>query len=470
MFDSLFKIKINYYVFVALCVLIYISFPSLSMLSYVAIIISLHQFLLVFYSIGFVIPVRYLFGFMMCLQMFIGPVLAYNGLDDFQLSDNKMQIPQIDYFSYTIPAVICFILGLHVYSGKLKGEVIDLKKTVDYIDKHQNLSYIFIVMGFASSIISGFLPNSVVFIFFLFGGFKFVGAFMFVLSSNKAKALPIVVVFTSIILSSLVSAMFHDLIIWLIFLGSVVTIKNKPTMPIKIIAVFLFMILAAVIQLTKENYRKALGEQSQETGLSTFTNAYEENRGSNEYFDSRSLAKNNIRINQGYIVTHIMRTVPARLPFAGGEEMKQILEAAILPRILAPNKLNAGDGEIFMKYTGLVLNKRTSMALSSVGDAYINFGIIGGCIFMFSLGFLYNEVLKAFQRYSKYYPLLILFTPLVFYYPIRPDCELQTILGHLVKSVFLVFVIMQIWKNVFKININENSDPQFKPQIIPTTS
>ncbi len=31
--------------------------------------------------------------------------------------------------------------------------------------------------------------------------------------------------------------------------------------------------------------------------------------------------------------------------------------------------------------------------------------------------FYYNEVLKAFHRYSKYYPVLLLFSPLVFYYP-----------------------------------------------------
>ena len=89
------------------------------------------------------------------------------------------------------------------------------------------------------------------------------------------------------------------------------------------------------------------------------------------------------------------------------------------------------------------------MGLSSVGDAYINFGIFGGCIFMFLLGLFYSEVLNSFKKHSKYYPTLILFVPLVFYYPIRPDCELQTILGHLIKSCFLIFVMIQIWGNRF---------------------
>jgi hypothetical protein len=121
-----------------------------------------------------------------------------------------------------------------------------------------------------------------------------------------------------------------------------------------------------------------------------------------------------------------------------------------LPRIIAPNKLNAGDRTIFMKYSGMHLRPGTSMGLSSLGDAYVNFGIIGGAIFMFFLGLVYSETLNAFNNFSKYYPFLILFTPLIFYYPIRPDCELQTALGHLVKSCMLIYFIVIFWKKDFK--------------------
>jgi hypothetical protein len=93
----------------------------------------------------------------------------------------------------------------------------------------------------------------------------------------------------------------------------------------------------------------------------------------------------------------------------------------------------------------------TSMGLSSVGDAYINFGSIGGSFFMLFYGMFFSEILKAFYQFGKTFPALILLTSLVFYYPIRPDCELQTILGHVIKSCFLIFVMMQIWKHVFKV-------------------
>lgn len=430
-------------------IVLYLLFPEINIFSYLAILISVHHFLLFFYSVGYVIPVRYLFGLLMCLQMLLGPTFAYNGLDKFQIGKNTMQIEQAEYFGYVIPAVICFIIGLHYKCGKLAGEVIERKALANFVDNNPNLPFTFIGVGFISSLIAQFFSQDMAFIFYLFGDFKYIGAFMLILSNKKLKVLPLLLVYGSIIISSLVSAMFHDLLIWLIFLATFFSIKFKPNTWVKTLFTVSFIIFSIVIQLAKGDYRDALGDKGQDIGLVTFTKAYEQSQGDNNLIDFKSLAKNNLRINQGYIITNIMKMVPAQKPFENGEELKLILESAILPRILAPNKLNAGDQKIFIKYTGLQLNRTTSMGLSSIGDGYINFGIIGGCIFMFFLGLFYNQVLKAFHRFSLTFPLLILFTPLVFYYPIRPDCELQTILGHLVKSCFLIFVIFLVWKKEF---------------------
>lgn len=386
----------------------------------------------------------------MCLQLLLGPAFAYNGLDKYQSGRNTMQVSELEYFWYVVPAVICFILGLHITNKRLEGEVLNTERIGDFVDKHNNMPYLMIGIGFVSSLVSALFSTDLAFVFYLLGGFKYIGAFMLVLGKRQMKILPLSLVFGSIIISSLGSAMFHDLITWFIFLAAIVAIKYKPGIGIKAGAVFLFITISVIIQITKSDYRIALGEKGKETGLETFTGAYEQSQYQNDnWIDLNALGKNNLRINQGYIVTNIMRTVPAHVPFANGAELSMILESAILPRIIAPNKLNAGDRTIFMKYTGLQLNKQTSMGLSSVGDGYINFGVTGGCIFMFFLGLLYSEVLKAFRKYSINYPILLLFTPLVFYYPIRPDCELQTILGHLVKSCFLIFVIFLVWKKYF---------------------
>ena len=70
---------------------------------------------------------------------------------------------------------------------------------------------------------------------------------------------------------------------------------------------------------------------------------------------------------------------------------------------------------------------------------------------MFFLGVIYCTILNTFHKYSQQYPALILFTALAFYFPIRPDCELQTSLGHLFKSCFLIFVMIFVFKSTFRI-------------------
>ena len=217
-----------------------------------------------------------------------------------------------------------------------------------------------------------------------------------------------------------------------------------------------FIIMALSIQLIKSDYREATWERGEETGLETISKTYVKSRNENKFFNLQGLAESNIRINQGYIITHIMKQVPLKIPHARGAEIMQILQSAFLPRFLSPDKLKAGDRYIFVKYTRIPVKQGTSMALSSVGDAYINFGVTGGCIFMLLLGIIYNEVLKRLYKYSKDYPLVLLFTPLIFLYAIRPDCELQTSLGHVVKSCFFIYLLFQLWKKSFKINYFQN--------------
>ena len=174
-------------------------------------------------------------------------------------------------------------------------------------------------------------------------------------------------------------------------------------------------------------------------------------------FTLEKLKASNIRINQGFIITNIMNNVPEKEDYANGTELIQILEAAILPRVVAPNKLNAGDRFFFMKWAGFQIAAGTSMGLSSMGDGYVNFGRFGGMVFMFFLGLLFSYVISFFYKYSFEFPILYLFPTLVFYYPIRPDCELQTILGHLFKSCFLIFILIKAWKNYFVLKTSNNN-------------
>ncbi|MEO6732970.1 MAG: hypothetical protein ABIN01_17230 [Ferruginibacter sp.] len=466
---TLFSTTFNWPVFVGLAILIRLLFIGMNWPSYFAVVLSLHQFTLLFNAIGFVIPVRYLLGAFMCVQFFIGPALAYSGLDEYQYIHYKMKIPEADYFSYAIPAVVSFIVGLHLFAGKLNGEIINEKQIGVFVDRHPELPYWFIGIGFVTSVVSGFFGSELAFVFYLLGGLKFIGLFLLVIGSRELKVLPLVVVISSIVVSSLGEGMFHDLLTWIIFIGSIFAIRYKFGVNTKLIACGAFIFLAVTIQLLKGSYRTIT---SSERGVESFSKLYEEENKDKSIFSFERLAPASVRINQGFIITNIMYNVPAFIPFSEGEEMYQVFEAAVLPRIIAPDKLRAGDRTIFMKYSGLRIRAGTSMGLSSLGDAYLNYGITGGCVFMFLLGLLYSGVLYIFYRQGRTYPILILFTALVFYYPIRPDCELQTILGHVVKACFLLYVMIMFFKSTFRVEEQpvqsappeEEAQPEQPPQ------
>ena len=450
--QTLFPKSFNWFVYFITITLYKFVFINMSWASYLVSIFSIYQFALLFDQIGKTIPTRHLLSCFMCVQFFIGPMFAYNGLDEYQYFMYKMRIPEWEYFSYAIPAILLFIFGLHIRAGESSGEKINLENIAEFVKKNKMLPYAFIVLGFLSSVLSIFFSSSLSFVFYLLAGFKFIGLFMLILGEKKIKILPLVIVISSIISSSFGSGMFHDLLIWIIYIGTILAIKFRYGIKEKIIGILLFILFATTIQILKGNFRNLKTKENQEIGIISFLQLFEKQNENNGIFNFTNLATSNVRINQGFIITNIMTNVPQKIDFAHGSELYQLLEAAFLPRIIAPNKLNAGDRALFTKYSGIPLSIGTSMGLSSVGDAYINFGIVGGCIFMFILGLFYSEVLNSFKKYSKYYPLLLLFVPLVFYYPIRPDCELQTILGHLVKSCFLIIVMIQLWKHRFRLN------------------
>lgn len=449
MFDSLTNVKFNWYILAAVAVIILVINPGISPWCFAALLIGFHQFMLIFFAFNYIIPVRYIAGAFMSLQMLLGPSFAYLGLDSAQYFKYRMQVSEVEYFSYALPATICFILGLHIYS-KLKGEMVNQQAVKDYVAQNPTLAYLFIVIGVFNSIAADFFGPGLGFVLYLIGSFKFAGAFLLIIGSPKLKPLPLTLVFGSIILSTLQKAMFHDLVTWLIFILAVFAIRYKPKEIVKLAFAIGLLAGIIVIQQLKSSYRTATIQQGKAGDLEAFDDAFDDMQSSGGFFEKANLAKQNVRINQGFILTNVMRNVPNRVTFAHGEELYKILEAAFLPRLLAPNKLEAGDRTLIFKYAAINLRKGTSMSLGSMSDAYINYAKTGGCIFMFVLGLAFNLTLMWFHKMGKKFPIIILFVPMVFYFPIRPDTALQTGLGHLVKGTFLVWLVFTYWAHIFE--------------------
>jgi hypothetical protein len=127
--------------------------------------------------------------------------------------------------------------------------------------------------------------------------------------------------------------------------------------------------------------------------------------------------------------------------------------AALVPRILNPSKVSAGGHKNFERFTGTPLNRKTSMDLSLAGEAYANFAVTGGILFLFLVGLFYNWVLVAVIRAARKHPTIILWIPLLFFQVVKAETDLATVLNHLVKSLIMVVFVYATFRYVFNTKI-----------------
>jgi len=132
--------------------------------------------------------------------------------------------------------------------------------------------------------------------------------------------------------------------------------------------------------------------------------------------------------------------------------VNKYLEAALLPRFLAPNKLTSGNKEIFNQFSGHSINENTSMGLGIFADGYIAYGDWGVYIFCFTLGLIFSLTFKLVERWTKISPFYVLLLLPMLNYAVRPDCELQTTINHLAKSVVVYGALVYFTMNRFTLD------------------
>lgn len=372
------------------------------------------------------------------LQWIIGPIIEYN--TSFEHYKYFMYVDESNYMGFIVPAYIAFVLTV------LKKKSIELFKS----DKQKLLSQYFIKSGFLifsigiiAEILKNIAPLSLSFLFYILGNFKYVGTIILFYSGERKYFYFLLLAVLYLFYSSLISGLFHDFILWGVFFFITWTAKNKPTLRTKLTLILTGILLAITIQTIKSSYRLILESGKEKGGFSLFAKVvkdeiFEENQ---EIINSSS--KLNIRLNQGWIISAILNHTPSNQPFAQGETIINAISASLLPRFLNPNKSKAGGRENFMKYTGLSLSQHTSMGMSIVGEAYVNFGRLGGIIFMGIWGVFLVWVWNFIRKICSMNMLYIFFIPLLFLQVVKAETELVVVLNHLVKSMLVVFLVFR---------------------------
>lgn len=440
-------------IILAVLAFIVVMFSPLSMYSAIGASLFVFFAMKFFNGLGATVEVRDLMITIALLQWFIGPILTYLYFQDDQFY--HMVVPEKRYMSYVFPAALLFISGLYLpVWRKNTHEFALLGQIREKVRQQPHLDLYLIGIGSASALLTDYAPGFLKFFLFLLGNLRFVGVYFMLMNQRKFKWGFIGLMIGWLFLSSLKFGMFHNLLLWMGFMLVIMALIYRFSFGQKLMFFLGLFVMVLLIQAVKHEYRDLLKQQRLNSivGKTTLFSRLvgEKLAEPGVLMAERYMNANVNRINQGWIIARIMRYTPRYEPYAGGETIKEGLKS-LVPRVIMPGKIKAGGHEYFSRFTGKHLQQDTSMNLSILGEAYANFGIGGGVVFMFLLGTFFNFFLNRVYALTDRYPSLIFWLPLIFLQVVKAETDFATVINHLVKATFVVFMV--IWASKKFLNI-----------------
>jgi hypothetical protein len=381
-----------------------------------------------------------------CLLM---PAVVYHFYNDDYFVINlqySMGVTQDQYYTFMVPAVVMLIVGFKVpligrkaFNKRVRYM---LAASKEYLKGRGNSGVLLVIVGFVSGIMQRFVPGELNYVAYLLGKLLYVGVMYIYFSDLKNRTWFLVGGITMALLQALVSGMFGEFI-FILILSTILILLGKD---IKTGAKFSIAIGGAVlimlIQTVKADYRKVIwygGSEDEVAAGSFFSLILEKVNNPGEFFDLYAMYPTVARFNQGLIISRVMVHIPYSAPYANGETIFTSLAASFVPRVLWNDKPNSGGHYNMLRFTGYKI-EGYSMNISPMGEAYGNFGINGGILFMFFYGLFFNLVIAILLSRFVMKPTLILWFPFLFLNSIQIETDVLMCVNSLIKnSIFIWF-------------------------------
>lgn len=386
------------------------------------------------------------------LNYLVSPLITYNLNQD--LVSYPMKIPQDEYFSLAIPGLLLFAFG--VYFIKTSCFNIDMKNVTELSVVNERFLKTVFVFGMLSRIATILIEGELDFVLYLFGLIRFVSAFsLFSIRPKKYFLWPVIVLLFELTFG-LIAGAYHDAIMWIFFFGLfyVYTIRPNKSQIIFFGSIGVSMVLG--LQAIKFSYREKVWQGDKSASIESVIDVGNENIKTEILFGEDNLLSTLNRGNQAWIFASTVDNLNKNKDFQGLNNVNKYIEAALLPRFLAPNKIKSGDQEIFNKFSGHTLGVGTAMGLGIFADGYIAYGALGVYIFGFVLGLMFSLTFKIVERWTKVSPFYVLLLLPLLNYAVRPDCELQTTINHLFKGILLYGFLVYLTRKRFTLDTQEN--------------
>jgi hypothetical protein len=411
-------------------------------------------------NLGKKIVILELTNIMASLTCLVMPVVFYH---QYTIENNLarlwvkyMPVNSEDYFSFMVPAVIALAAGLRVPLTKIKVNK-DPKIYMDNVRKilqtKPNLGLSLIAVGVTSGLLDAILPATLQQFFYYLDHLTFVGVFYVIYSPNKNKKYIVPGVILLMIGQSLITGMFGDLIfimacaLVLILLGTRISFQKK--LLTAVAGIFLILVMQSV----KGDYRQRTWRE-----VGGADPMYYAQLVTDRITDPSSMVEPNklfytsVRMNQGWLVAMTMKKVPEKYEFAYGETIWQSVAAAIVPRFLWRDKPEAGGKANLKRFWGYNLIG-FSMNIGPFGEAYANFDVLGGIVYMFFYGLLFNFLLSRILKFAEKRPTIVLWLPFLFFYSIGVETDLLSTFGFLIKGLFFTWLIFRAFRIAFRMDL-----------------
>ena len=352
------------------------------------------------------------------------------------------------YFNLAIPGIILFYAGIFSIKTSLFSPNFSAIN-ISTIINEQLLKKV-TILTILSSLLISFLPSELAFVIYLISLLQYVSAFsLFALNPKKHIVWPAITLLY-VLYKSFLSGMYHDALMWVLFFCIIFIYIIKPTFKVKLVGIFFIIIFILFIQSLKKSYREEVWFGGKEASISTVSEIGYSKANRDIILGEENLLGSLFRSNQAWIFASTVDNMDRNKNFQGLTVVYKYLEAALLPRFLAPNKIKSGDKEIFNSFSGHIISEGTSMGLGIFADGYIAYGAIGVYIFGFALGLIFALTFKLVEGWTKISPFYVLLIFPLLNYAVRPDCELQTTINHLSKGILLYGLIVWYTKKRFR--------------------
>ena len=379
------------------------------------------------------LPVMQIAAVVAVLQWTVGPVLEYS--TPLVMADrHRMYVEESVYFAYALPGTAAFVLGLFS-----TGLSVPRHGPLVFFRPH---SFLFIglslyAIAFAARITSSYFPE-LAFAFHLLSQLAYVGV-PYILFSGSPLRWPLIALGVLPLFSATTeAAMFHDFLLWMTLLFTFWYGTRRHTGLEKVALLTCGAFLVFSMQAVKIQYRQKVRDGIE---ASVVEEAIRFLSDWDDTLTDEVVGKAIVRLNQGWIISAVLDHVPNRERYANGETVLDAVVGSLVPRMFAPDKIEAGGRVNFRRFTGLAIAETTSMGISPLGEAYANFGPDGGVLFMLVFGLALSGAYRVTLTRRAKYPDFVFWIPLIFYQALKAETELATVMNQLTKAALVAYVL-----------------------------